>query len=501
MKYGYVRELNAILLDKYDNNEYELTFVDYYMFQITSFGLSLFRELNLDNQRFSLSQAFAVRCIIEALAVLRMYDTEEMPEFASDLLRGNQFICEYRTYKKYPNLHGIIFDLEEMEKNYNYVVSCYREKIGVDLSSREFKNIIKGKLPHLMDNYSYYSLISMYCPEFVDVYQHISVILHPSEIVTNFCFLEIESIVDVLDQIFDSITALIEKYYPDITPSSEHNWEYECDYCFGDGTNYSPLVIADKPQLMFIKELTFKIHKDLKLQNDEVCLAEVFFGRVYEELESFLYDKAFGFSEVIKSKVKPIYELFATFHYCLKMGEESQIIELMQYYTKINYLKVKKENFEDELKKSYDIYKKEFNNEIPFDKYTDLITLNFMPVYLGYKDIKGFVFEMIDDLIIDKLHQKDICKILYEESQSLSHGNGYVLSSNEGTFRDSDSACKSIDVLLLALFKEYAGIVEKSNLPNKLKYDIKALLKKYEVIHNTKILEELTLKPYVKKIG
>ena len=108
MKYGYVRELNAILLDKYNNNEYELTFVDYYMFQITSFGLSLFRELNLDNQRFSLSQAFAVRCIIEALAVLRMYDTEEMPEFASDLLRGNQFICEYRTYKKYPNLHGII---------------------------------------------------------------------------------------------------------------------------------------------------------------------------------------------------------------------------------------------------------------------------------------------------------------------------------------------------------------------------------------------------------
>lgn len=91
--------------------------------------------------------------------------------------------------------------------------------------------------------------------------------------------------------------------------------------------------------------------------------------------------------------------------------------------------------------------------------------------------------------------------MLYEESQSFSHGNDYVLSSNEGVFHDLDSGRKSIDVLLLALFKEYAGIVEKSNLPNKLKYDIKALLKKYEVIHNSKILEEQALKPYMKKIG
>ena len=54
--------------------------------------------------------------------------------------------------------------------------------------------------------------------------------------------------------------------------------------------------------------------------------------------------------------------------------------------------------------------------------------------------------------------------MLYEESQSFSHGNGYVLSSNEGVFHDLDSGCKSIDVLLLALFKEYAEIFEKSNL-------------------------------------
>ncbi|RIA78571.1 hypothetical protein EI71_00132 [Anaeroplasma bactoclasticum] len=501
MKYGYVRELNAILLDKYNENEYGLTFVDYYMFQITSFGLSLFRELNLDNQRISLSQAFDVRCIIEALAVLRMYDKEEMPEYASDLLRSNQFICEYRTYKKYPKLHGITFDLEEMERNYNDAVSYYREKIGTDISSKDFKKIIKGKLPHLMEDYSYYSLISMYCPEFVDTYQHLSVILHPSEIVTNFCYLEIESVIDILGKIFDAITELIEKYYPNIIPSYEHNWEYECEYCFGDGTNYSPLVIAGKPQLMLIKELTLKIHEDLKLPDGEVCLPEVFFGRVYEELESILYDKAFGFSEIIKSKVKPIFELFATFHYSLKQGEGSLILDLMQYYTIINYLKVKNEPFEDELNKSYEIYKKQFNSEITLDKYTDLITKNFMPVYLGYEDIKGFVFEMIDDLVIDILHQKDSCKMLYEESQCLSHGNGYVLSSNVGAFLDSDSACKSIDVLLLALFKEYAEIVKKNNLPKKLKYDIKSLLKKYEIIHTTILYEELTLKPLIKKLG
>ena len=53
----------------------------------------------------------------------------------------------------------------------------------------------------------------------------------------------------------------------------------------------------------------------------------------------------------------------------------------------------------------------------------------------------------------------------------------------------------------LAVFTVYAEIVDKSNLPNKLKYHIKALLNKYEVIHNAKILEEQALKPYMKKIG
>ena len=48
MKYGYVRQVNQVLLDKYNNGK-KLTFMDYYAFQLTSFGLSLFREHLLFN--------------------------------------------------------------------------------------------------------------------------------------------------------------------------------------------------------------------------------------------------------------------------------------------------------------------------------------------------------------------------------------------------------------------------------------------------------------------
>ena len=500
MNYGYIRELNCNLLDKYNNNEEELTFIDYYLFQLTSFGLSLFREHMLNNSRISLSEAFLIRCIIEDIAVMRMYDIEEIPDDCTDLLKGYQFIGEYKIFKKHKNLDGIVFSFNDIEQNFNDVKDFYYQKFGSELSSKKFRSIVNGRLPFLMENYSFHSLIEMYCPEFLDIYQQLSIIIHPSEIITNYCYLQIDLYQNVLKPIFETIVKEISKYYPNLTPTYNHEWGYECAYCFGTKDSYSDIVNIHFSQLYFLKKLKQQIRKDSKLDDDMVCLPEVFFGRIYDELESIIYDRAFGFSEVIKSKIKPIFEFFAVFYYALTVENNYDILNLMQAYTMINYLKVMNEDIEDEIKKIYPLYKRVFNNEILYEDFVKIITNKSMPEFLGFDDINSFVFKMIDELVIDLLWQKDMFKMLYEESQTLSHGNGYMLSSNYGTFMDVDAACGAIDVLILALLGKYNDTIQKNNVTKKLKYDIKKLYKEYIMIHKEKKENEIKIKSKMKNI-
>jgi len=497
MKYGYVRQVNQVLLDKYNNGK-KLTFMDYYAFQLTSFGLSLFREHLLFNDRVSISQAFMIRCIIEDLAVIRMYDEKDIPEELSELLRGYQFICEYKMYKRHECLDGKIFDLEEMEKNYNDVKDFYYQKFGTELSSKEFKSIVNSKLPFLMENYSFHKLISMYRPELLDIYQYLSIIVHPSELVTNYCYFEIDSLESVMKNIFEEISNIIEKYYPNIVVDIKFQWENECSICFGNGESYSELVKVYKPQLDFLRKICNQIHKNLKLPDDKVCLPEIFFSRLFDELESILLDRAFGLSEIIKCKIKPIFEFFAVFYYTLSLDESSEKLILMEAYTSINFLKILNEDVSDLIKQVYPIYKNAINKDIEFDKFEALIIKKSMPEFLGIKDINAFVFNMIDGLIINVLWQRDTFRMLYEESQALSHGNGYVLASNDGAFMDSKAACDAIDVLILSLIDMYNKIVQKSN-SNKMKYDIGKFFLEYQKIHYAKKLKELEIQKTMKK--
>ena len=129
------------------------------------------------------------------------------------------------------------------------------------------------------------------------------------------------------------------------------------------------------------------------------------------------------------------------------------------------------------------------NIDIEYTEFERLVIKKTMPEYLGFSDINSFVFKMIDDLSTDFMWQKDMLKMLYTESQSLSHGNGYMLISNDGTFMDSNAACKAIDVLLWSILKEYKDSVFK--LTNKkLQYDINKLFDEYSKIHFEKIIAE-----------
>ena len=337
----------------------------------------------------------------------------------------------------------------------------------------------------------------MYRPELLDIYQYLSIIVHPSELVTNYCYFEIDSLGSVLKNIFEEISNVIEKYYPNIVVDIKFQWENECSICFGNGESYSELVKVYKPQLDFLRKICNQIHKNLKLPDDKVCLPEIFFSRLFDELESILLDRAFGLSEVIKCKIKPIFEFFAVFYYTLSLDESSEKLILMEAYTSINFLKILNKDVSDLIKQVYPIYKNAINKDIEFDKFEALILKKSMPEFLGIKDINTFVFNMIDGLIINVLWQRDTFRMLYEESQALSHGNGYVLASNDGAFMDSKAACDAIDVLILSLIDMYNKIVQKSN-SNKMKYDFGKSFLEYQKIHYTKKLKELEIQKTMK---
>lgn len=485
MDYGYIRELNAQLLDKYNNEENKLTFIDCYFFQLTSLALSLFREREMNNKRISISEAFVLRCIIENIAIIRMYDEKDIPEDAVDLLKGYQYICEYKIYKKHPLLEGDTLPLKDMEKNYQDVKDYYREKFGADLRSREFNDIVNSRLPFLMNTYSFHTLIDMYCHDLLHTYEHLSIIVHPVDILTNYCYFGIEAYDNLIDPIFKMIIFEVEKYYTNVVPTFEHEWNYELSYCYGGPGQYSKLVDLHFPQLNCISKFIDYARKDFKVPDDKVCVPEVFFARIYDELESILYDKAFGFSEIIKSKVKPIFELMAVFYYTMKSTPEN--LELMELFSYINYLKVLDGNIEDKLLKTYSKYKELTNKEIEFEEYKKKITKKSMPEFLGYESINSFVFEMIDELIPNVPGIKDTVKMIYEESQNLSHGNGYMLLSNYGAFMDSFTASQAIDELLYALITKFNDDVQNGDKA-KAKYDFAKLKKKYDKLYVDKFL-------------
>lgn len=490
MDYSRLRFLNKLISNKYERNKNEVVFIDYYLFHLSSFSLSLYREdavaKSENRERNTLSTLFLVRSIIEDISIIKYYEIEK-PENAEKLLKSFWAIKEYNIYKKYTEYDGIIFDLKEMESNYNLVKNEYKKIYDdMELNSREQNKKLNSIIPFLKNGYTLKSFIGDFFPKYKEIYKKISVCIHPISILLNYN----EVILDydeLFKNIFTDVESIILKYYPNVESYTKFTFEFEYTQYYYDGNTKNIHVLNFQSQINNINQIKSIIENNLN-KTPDYKIHVMFLDKILSIINSISIDRAFGFSEIIKSKFKAFSELCSTYYYLLSKDRESLLSEyntIINYYTKYN-LNILKPNKND---KVFSLYKR-IINEVSFEDFNKMLN-NELPVYLGFNSIKEFVFTMNKELFKDK---STIGDLLYEESQAFSHGNGYLLSATDGAFNDYKSVIQVID-LLLGLILEYYLENEKikAKIQNEFKgkhkkniYDIPKLFNQYYKIINSK---------------
>lgn len=490
--YGVFRQLNSDILSKYNKEENSLKFYDFYLFHMTSLSCGIIYELLQNPSRISASQLFFARSLIEDIAVLRMYDNFDEGKNSEYLLKGFNFMCEKDLYNKFKELDGKYFDLSEINKNYEDYIEDFKNVLKEDMNEKGIKKVLDNRnLAFLEENYNYLDLIENYANEYLVEYKNLSVVCHISDIQLSDEYINSDDSLNLIDRLLKDVFDEVYKYYGDILKiSKENTFEYESSLLGISTDNINPFLNSTSNEVKNLYLLVNDMSLNFSKFSNEDYLPALFFARLGSEIEALSYDFCYGFSENAKVRMKPIFELISTYHFINKH------VNSKDDYWK---LKIMKKHFELNIAKNQkELSEEEFNNlgyvNFTYDEFKQISKKSIIS-YLGYKSINDFVYEMIDDYIKDN-EQNSIYKLIYAESQYFSHGNGYSLTSNTGSFKDIDSCIDIVDNLLLCSLGEYyqkeminslfGPEIFKDNCNLAIKY-LKILK---EIIDNKKIVRE-----------
>lgn len=450
--YGVFRQLNSDILSKYNEDESSLKLYDFYLFHMTSFSCGILYELLQNSSRISTSQLFLVRSLIEDIAVIRMYDNVDVLKNSEYLLKGFNFMCEKDLYKKFKDLDGKYFDLSEIEKNASDYIEDFKRVYKEDFPASSYKTIFKNRnLAFLEGNYSYLDLIEFYASEYLVEYKILSTVCHISDIKLSDEFINNYDCIKLIDRLIKDVFNEVDEYYGDsLKILKENTFEYESNLFGISFNNINPFLKYNVNEVKNIYLLASNISLNYSKFYNDTYLPAVFFSRIGTEIEALSYDFCYGFYENAKSRIKPILEMISTFHFIIKhikSKEDLWKLKLMQLHFNLNISKNIKEVSEEE-----------FNDlgyvNFSYNEFKGICNKSLISCF-GYNGINQFVYEMIDDYISNK-EQNLICKLIYAESQYFSHGNGYSLTSNLGSFKDIDSCVDIVDNLLLCSIREYS---------------------------------------------
>ncbi len=478
--YGVFRQLNSDILSKYNNDESSLKFYDFYLFHMTSLSCGILYELLQNSSRISTSQLFLARSVIEDIAVIRMYDNVDVLKNSEYLLKGFNFMCERDLYRKFKDLDGKYLDLSEIKKNASDYIEDFKILYKEEFPTSSYKKILDNRnLAFLEENYSYLDLIECYASEYLVEYKILSTVCHISDIRLSDEFINKYDSINLIDRLLKDVFNEAYEYYGDSLKIMKKNtFEYESNLVGISSNNINPFLKCSVNEVENIYLLISNISLNYSKFYNDTYLPAVFFSRIGSEIEALSYDFCYGFSENAKSRIKPIFEMIATFHFINKhiiSKEDLWKLKLMQKHFNLNIYKNIKEVSEEEFN---DLGYVNFSYK-EFKEIRDKTLIS----YFGYNGINQFVYEMIDDYISNK-EQNSIYKLIYAESQYFSHGNGYSLTSNLGAFKDIDSCIDIVDNLLLCTIKEYSTkeLVNSLYEPNLHKVNYNLAIKYLEIL-------------------
>ena len=466
--------INDTLLKKSNDNK-PITFLECYVFQATSYAISLMRNIfyNLNN---SISTIFTIRCLIESLAAIKMEQAHKVNPEANILIEQSPFIAEYHVYKRYPELDGPVFHLEEVKKNYENAKEIFK-KVG-NLTDKQFKEIEKSKLPFLLDeNLTYSKMVDQYYPEMSEAYHLSSVMLHPNDLNVTARVIENYNFDHVKALLFIALAQVIDKNSEKLKIDSDKTLAGE-DNIYCNDLNQQYLSYAED-SCIALNKLESLIRKKL----GDCTMAAVIKDFAYL-IKDIAIDKIFGFSELVKSKYKPALEMISLVDYfnSLSLKEDYQYIgQLFTLHTQINLIEKLKGQSENFRKQAYEIYIQYVKN-ISYDDFLEAFAkpIGFLPKTTS---LNQFVYDFIDGFNPTNIKSRLSAKLLYDESQCLSHANGYMLLANTGAFMDNHAAIGTMESAICHVLYNYHKLwdlyvkLENDTSYKKLAYEIKKTAK------------------------
>ena len=442
--FGKIYDYNYMLMKKSEDLSLEnkYAFNDIVDFHITSNALSLLKNLYHGYQD-SIGSLQNVRCIIEGIALKRMYDVGDISLEQVELLQKQVFLIEYNEYKRFDFIDKILIP-EKLEKDYNDASLFYHSKLKDKFSDKEIADIVDSQIPFLCNpKENHHNLISKYLgEELTKIYGACSQCVHPT---INFSYKCIEYIGYEL-----TVYNLIKKEYSTLSDSENTLQNHTALSMSSDIAQRQYELIGKQAKLICAIASVFKDYYKENYFRDTFFTITL----LHEEM---VLDCLMGFREQVKSKWKIMLELLMGFEYnYIQKRLDKDYSNLFNEHAYISYLRNMNKDFDTS--KAYDLYLKIYPNgcirEI-FDKSIARTT--------GYTiDENGHTLsltKMVNTFLSDSFSQFgdyfiEPVKLDYVESQMLSHANGYMWFANTGAWADVFNLFKATDLILIEILSK-----------------------------------------------
>ena len=449
--YAQASLINDELIDKsesiYADNSTKL--FDALLMQLTSHAMSFTKNIMM-NTIESLGLLFNVRCIIEIQALMNMLKAGDIDDTSLILFTHQYRLYEYTMYIKYPELDTKILQLDIIKKDYESTVAEYRYLLP-DTEEKILQRILRSPLPFLKDSgIKYEQLVRKYTsPLMVKTYKLVSHIIHPHDFSKRknaelFDF--VEEIVTYLYKVLSRVEVIETRLF-----SYEKNVLLNCINRCNLG-----ITASYRAQVKIMTKVIDVFNRDFE---DDNFISNALFniGPLLLDIGS---DLVFGLSEQTKLKWKLIIEMVTAIDSIyFDFDRAPMILRLMRLHDAYMNLENTGEPSEKMIEMAYNEFRSLYTSDIEHKLFKSAfrLPLGFMMDADGVvPSLTKLVENKINQLYAEQTFTGDIpmsamLRMLYDESQLLSHATGYMYNANTGAFCDSIVICQSVDYLILTL--------------------------------------------------
>lgn len=466
--YASLKQCNNDLLDKANIPDYiGATFDDAINLSITSNALSLLKGF-FQNNHYSITNALNIRNIIECYTLLQMNEKGDISDKQKQLFIEQYKLIEYQSYDKADGRYKDLLHLDELRASYNEARDIFLQEVG---DEKKLKKIISSRVPFLCDEkMNFNALIARYCKQYADAYIYLSRMIHPS----SYKSIRDEEYHNWLTGSILSIMIKMYDKYP-VVDATTYTMEQNIVYAFG-------LRLPDNygQRLYDIQKKEWEVLKKLSKDLLAILGGENYISDFIKELTLVMHDintdSELGYTENVKLKFKVIVEMFACFDEVYFNSPQTSSPDYYYYMLILHdcikdYEERGKELPEEIVDEVYNKFKKCYPTSV-LNRETCL--KNFLKAlgYLMDEDGKSPGFTELVNNFLDKTTSneikmgemkedgtikesnvtlRDYFKLLYKESNNMSHGSGYLFFANSGAWMDDVSIINFIDQSVIKL--------------------------------------------------